>query len=586
MTSPSTGWSQSWTGTVDVSSVTGSEGACPFAGDLGDLAAALADPVMLMTVSGDLRWGNHAAERLFGVTLADGVGRNMLEFMHPDDAEMAVVSVEAMQNKQIGTLLELRIRGAEGWRLVEVRGTSFGDDILLSVRDITDRRRWEVASDAAAEFRALLQNAASITLVLERGGEIRSSSSVVTRLLGHDQERLEREAFDCLVDVHDRAEFANALHDVVEPGAHPVTVDLRLVRRSGGVVPFALTFTNLLDDPSVGGIVATGHDISDRVLTEEELRESNSLLATTLDAITEGILVVDQDGRITSFNPRFAEMWRVPEAVLESRDDAQALAWVLDQLADPEAFLAKVEELYAQPEAISHDILHFKTGRVFERNSRPRRLLGEVVGRVWSFRDITEHEQLKEELAHQALHDSLTGLPNKSLFRDRIDHAVARLHRSERRVAVLFIDLDDFKNVNDTLGHWAGDALLVQLTERLTQQLRRADTAARLGGDEFAVLLDDLTDDAVPAELSQRIIDALREPIVIATSRLTLTASVGIAFGDSSADTDELLRNADIAMYAAKAAGKNCSRVFTPEMHASAVDRLEAVSAWIAPAPS
>ena len=577
---------QSRAGTVDVSSVTGSVAACPFAGDLGDLAAALADPVMLMTEAGDLRWGNHAAERLFGITLADGVGRNMLEFLHPDDIEMAVVSVEAMRDKAVGTLLELRVRGAEGWRLVEVRGTSFGDDILLSVRDISDRRRWEVASDATAEFRTLMQNAASITLVLERGGEIRSSSSVVTRLLGHDQERLEREPFDCIVEAHDRAEFANALREVIAPGARPVTVDLRLVRRAGGVTPFAVTFTNLLDDPSVGGIVVTGHDISDRVLTEERLRESNSLLATTLDAITEGILVVDQGGQITSFNPRFAEMWHLPEAVLESRDDAQALAWVLDQLADPEAFLAKVESLYAHPEAISHDIVHFKTGRVFERNSRPRRLLGEVVGRVWSFRDITEHEQLKQQLAHQALHDALTGLPNKSLFCDRIDHAVARLSRSARRVAVLFIDLDDFKNVNDTLGHWAGDALLVQLTERLTQQLRRGDTAARLGGDEFAVLLDDIADDAIPVEIAQRIIDALRAPIVIATSRLTLTASIGIAYGHSSADTDELLRNADIAMYAAKAEGKNCSRVFTPAMHASAVDRLASVTAWISPASS
>jgi len=215
---------------------------------------------------------------------------------------------------------------------------------------------------------------------------------------------------------------------------------------------------------------------------------------------------------------------------------------------------------------------------VIERSSQPRRLDGVNVGRVWSFRDITEHERLKQQLAHQALHDSLTGLPNKSLFRDRIDQSVARLNRSENRIAVLFVDLDDFKNVNDTLGHWAGDALLVQLSDRLTDQLRQSDTAARLGGDEFAVLVDDLGDDAVAVDVAQRIIDALRQPIVIATRRLTISASVGIAYGDKSADTDELLRNADIAMYAAKASGKNCSRVFTPEMHASAVDRLDSAS--------
>jgi diguanylate cyclase (GGDEF)-like protein/PAS domain S-box-containing protein len=325
--------------------------------------------------------------------------------------------------------------------------------------------------------------------------------------------------------------------------------------------------------------VATGHDISDRALAEEALRESNSLLVTTLEATTEGILAVDQTGHITSFNRGFAEMWLIPDDVLDSRDDRRVLECVLDQLVDPEVFLAKVREVYQDPEAQSHDIAYFKTGRVFERHSRPRRLAGEVVGRVWTFRDITEHEQLKQQLAHQALHDSLTGLPNKSLFRDRIDHAVARLHRSQHQVAVLFVDLDDFKNVNDTLGHWAGDALLVQLGERLTHQLRRGDSAARLGGDEFAVLLDELTDNSVAIDVAQRIIAVLQEPIVIGTTRLALTASVGIAYGNARADTDELLRNADIAMYAAKAQGKNCSRVFTTDMHASAIHRLESVSA-------
>lgn len=565
-------------GCVDGGRVTGSEVVCRFAGDVGDLAVALADPVMLINMRGDLRWGNVAAERIFGMTLADGVGRNMLEFLHPDDVDIAFVAVEAMQHKEVGTLLEVRIRGAEGWRLVEVRGTSFGEDILLSVRDITDRRRWEVAGDASAEFRALIQNGASITMVLERTGEIRSSSSVVTRLLGQDQEQLEGRPFACIVDTRDHAALATALQTASAPGARPVTVDLRLVRRAGGAVPFALTFTNLIDDPSLAGIVATGHDISDRVVAEEELRESNSLLATTLEATTEGILVVDLHGRISSFNRRFAEMWLIPDDALDTRDMSQAVAWVLDQLVDPDALMNQVQELHAAPEALTQDVLHFKDGRVIERNSRPRRLGDVVVGRVWSFRDITEHERLKQQLAHQALHDSLTGLPNKTLFRDRIDQAVSRLDRTEHQIAVLFIDLDDFKHVNDTLGHWAGDSLLVQISDRLTNQLRLADTAARLGGDEFAVLVDDLTDSNVAVDIAQRIINAVQEQILVGTTQLTLSATVGIAYGTKGADTDELLHNADIAMYAAKAQGKNCSLVFTPDMHATALHRFESLS--------
>ena len=545
------------------------------AGDSSDLATALPDPVVLIGQFGELRWANRAAEQLFGITLADAVGRNILEYLHPDDAQVATLAVSSVQEKEVGTLLEVRVRSRDGWRLVEVRGTSFRDDILLTVRDITDRRRWEVAGDEVARFRALIQNGASITMLLDRDGTVSASSVVVTRLLGHDQELIEGRALAGIVDPRDRGVLMTALSQVRASDSGPVTVDLRLGHVNGRVVPFALTFTNLLDDPTLGGIVATGHDISDRVTAEDKLRETNSLLATTLESTADGILVVDQAGQISSFNRRFAEMWQIPDDVLASRDDARALAWVLGQLQDPDTFLIKVQELYATPEAHSHDVLQFKDGRVFERDSLPRQIGDRVVGRVWSFRDITEQEQLKQELAHQALHDSLTGLANQALFRDRIDHAAARLHRHEHQLAVLFIDLDDFKNVNDTLGHWAGDALLVQISERLVSRLRVEDTAARLGGDEFAVLVDDLTDRNDPLDIAQRIIDVLREPIIIAAKELTITASIGIAYGDAGTNADELLRNADLAMYAAKAQGKNCRRVFEPDMHATAVDRLD-----------
>ena len=154
--------------------------------------------------------------------------------------------------------------------------------------------------------------------------------------------------------------------------------------------------------------------------------------------------------------------------------------------------MAKLQGLYEEPEAHSHDLLEFKDGRIFERDSLPQYIGGEVVGRVWSFRDITEHRRLQSELTHQAFHDPLTGLANQALFRDRVDHAATRLQRNGGQLAVLFIDLDDFKTVNDSLGHSAGDALLQLVSERLAGCLRAGDTAARLGGDEFAVLMDAL----------------------------------------------------------------------------------------------
>jgi PAS domain-containing protein len=146
-----------------------------------------------------------------------------------------------------------------------------------------------------------------------------------------------------------------------------------------------------------------------------EVRSTVSVLSATLDATADGILVVDATGAISHYNRQFVEMWRLPQTIIEQRDDALALQCVIDQLEHPDLFLAKVEELYAQPESTSDDTLLFKDGRVVERHSCPHRVDGTIAGRVWSFRDITERQQLVDELAHQAFHDSLTGLANLSL---------------------------------------------------------------------------------------------------------------------------------------------------------------------------
>jgi diguanylate cyclase (GGDEF)-like protein/PAS domain S-box-containing protein len=316
-------------------------------------------------------------------------------------------------------------------------------------------------------------------------------------------------------------------------------------------------------------------DITKRKQAEADLRQTLSLLSATLDATADGILVVDREGRIARFNQRFVEMWRLPEDILASRDDQRALAFVLDQLREPEPFLAKVQELYTQPEAESLDILEFRDGRILERSSKPQRVGGQTVGRVWSFRDITERKRLEDELAHQAFHDSLTGLANQALFRDRVQHALTRTGRHDGRLAVLYLDLDNFKTVNDSLGHPTGDKLLICVAERLRACLRAMDTAARLGGDEFAVLLEDLTSAGDATGLADRLIAALQQPFTVADREVFIGASIGIALDAPGVSNDQLLRNADIAMYTAKRRGRGRYEIFQPEMHAAAVERLE-----------
>ena len=228
-----------------------------------------------------------------------------------------------------------------------------------------------------------------------------------------------------------------------------------------------------------------------------------------------------------SVNRKFAELWRLPADLLATRVDASAIEYVLPQLVNPELFAAKVAEVYADPEAHSHDVLHFHDGRVFDRYSQPQYVDGEIVGRVWCFRDSTERNRLEEQLAHQALHDPLTGLANQTLFRDRVDHA---LTRSSGNLAVVFLDIDNFKTVNDSLGHSAGDRLLVGVTDRLRQCLRGVDTAARLGGDEFAVLLEDAGSEADVMRFAQRLLGAFKRTFTIEGIEVSASLSIGIAF--------------------------------------------------------
>jgi diguanylate cyclase len=188
-------------------------------------------------------------------------------------------------------------------------------------------------------------------------------------------------------------------------------------------------------------------------------------------------------------------------------------------------------------------------------------------------------QSAQAELEHQAFHDTLTGLPNRALFRNRVEHALAGQRRDGLPVAVLIIDIDDFKHVNDGLGPAAGDVVLQEVAARLEDCMRPVDTAARLGGDEFAVLINDTESELHAVEIAQRVTERLRAPISLPERDVVLATSVGIAFGDpatlAEADAEELLRNADVAMHRAKDNGKGHYQVFQPEMHARALARLE-----------
>jgi diguanylate cyclase (GGDEF)-like protein/PAS domain S-box-containing protein len=239
-------------------------------------------------------------------------------------------------------------------------------------------------------------------------------------------------------------------------------------------------------------------------------------------------------------------------------------------------FLAEVRAIPSTP--MPRDLpLRRKDGSFVQLESVFNNLVGvaNVGGVVVTARDVTERRALEDQLAYQAFHDSLTGLANRALFSERITHALERGIRRSNLVAVLFIDLDDFKTVNDSLGHAVGDDLLVTVAERIRSCIRPEDTCARLGGDEFAVLIEGIThpDGAVTA--ARRIIGAMAEPLAIAGSDAAVQGSIGIALGSAGQTASEIMRSADLAMYRAKGEGKGRYALYEPSMHELVLERLE-----------
>ena len=237
--------------------------------------------------------------------------------------------------------------------------------------------------------------------------------------------------------------------------------------------------------------------------------------------------------------------------------------------------------LAGAPQVWDADVLHANGRRsCAQLTAIPMVIDGRVCGVHGIAKDVTIHRVMEEQLAHQAFHDALTGLANRVLFRERVERALLRAARAREggaaeHVAVVFLDLDDFKAVNDSLGHAEGDRLLEAVAGRLLKATRGCDTVARLGGDEFAVLLDGMAarDDA--GAVVQRITSALRAPVALTAKEVTASCSLGLAHATPGDGPDELLRNADVAMYRAKAAGKSRHAVFEPAMHAAVLERVE-----------
>ncbi len=305
-----------------------------------------------------------------------------------------------------------------------------------------------------------------------------------------------------------------------------------------------------------------------------DLQRSEERFRSLVRNATDGVVVLGQDGLIRYESPAVERILGRPpgaglgRAVIDDihPDDRSTVQRALGEVAASSGsqmaleFRARhVDGSWRTLEAIAKNLLDDPA----------------VGGLVVNYRDITERKVLEEQLRHQAFHDVLTGLANRSLFRDRLGHALMRAGRGGRPTAVLYLDLDDFKSVNDRLGHAAGDRLLVAVGDRLRAATRAGDTVARLGGDEFAIIVEE-AEPSEAAQAAERILRTLTPPFAIDASQIVARASIGIAVQTvDSGDADELLRRADIAMYAVKARGGDGHVTYEPELYDATVARME-----------
>jgi diguanylate cyclase (GGDEF)-like protein/PAS domain S-box-containing protein len=316
-------------------------------------------------------------------------------------------------------------------------------------------------------------------------------------------------------------------------------------------------------------MAGTHLEITKDKLAELALEESESRLRILIERFPGGVMVENADRQVVLTNQEFCDIFGIPMSpqALVGIDCRNSAEQVKELFAEPDEFVHRVEEVLAQGRLVLDEVINMADGRVLERHYIPVHIEGEYSGHVWIYRDITERKTEEAHLQHIAYYDTLTDLPNRSLLSDRLNQAIVQAERRKTFVAIAYIDLDGFKEVNDTLGHKAGDDLLISVSNQMREMLREGDTLARLGGDEFVAVMIDLPDMASATPLIDRLLQAASQEIETDEKTLVVSASIGLTFyhTDNALDADHLLRQADHAMYQAKLSGKNRYALFDPQ---------------------
>ena len=527
---------------------------------------------------------NNAGERAFGYTRDEVLRLNMSQVTTPEHLELARTKLaEKIAGKTEQTVYEADCFTKDGRRLtLEINSSVIYKDgkpvaVQGIARDITERKRTEEAlKRSEKEYRELFENANDLIYTHDLKGDFTSLNRAGEKITGYTREEALTMNVADVVAPEYLTGARQMIADKLATGSS-TSYELQITAKNGKRVSLELSTRLIVEDGRAVAVQGIGRDITARKEAESTLHNAISLFASTFESTADGIIVINDKQQVTAYNQKFVDIWKVPSAIILTKDALKFAEFVSSQVNEPEKFIANLERLYSDPLMVSTDIIELRDGRIFERYSQPQFMEGKPVGRVCCFRDVTKRERAEEKLRHYALHDTLTNLPNRVEFMNHLSQAIDRKDANPaNQFAVLFLDLDRFKIINDSLGHVVGDKFLIAIAERLRTCVRPGDVVARLGGDEFTILLNRTGELEEVAKVAERLQVQLAEPFKIDNYEVFTTASIGIIVADElPREPDDFLRDADTAMYRAKEAGKARYEIFDREMHAHNLNVLQ-----------
>ncbi|MDI3323257.1 EAL domain-containing protein [Pontibacterium granulatum] len=523
----------------------------------------------------EIQYVNEAFTRLFGYKLGELIGKTP-----------AVLQSE-LTDESVYAALEEKLIDAKPWQgefinrdkqgdLITVESNIFpvqhlhGEDIhyICMLNDIRERK------DAEEHIRLLsrvVEHSPTIVVITDPDGHIEYVNPKFEEVTGYSKEEVLGENPRILKSGETEQEEYEHLWQVISNGGVWVG-DLHNKRKDGSLYWERANIGSIKDDKGeVIHYVAIKEIITQLKEDEKQLRLASAVFQTAAEAI----MVTDADNKIQMVNPSFASITGYEEAEVLGRKPS-----ILKSGKHAAHFYENIHNALAARGFWEGEIWNKrKNGEIYPKWQTISAMLdaeGQVEGYVSLFNDITERKKNEELILQQANFDALTGLPNRNLFADRLSQALSRAGRLQQRGALLFIDLDRFKLVNDTLGHSAGDLLLQETSVRIKDCLRRSDTAARLGGDEFAIIIPEIQKLSDVQEVAHKILDRLAQPFMLDEHEAFVSGSIGITiFPDDGRESEVLVRNADSAMYKSKEQGRNTYQFYTAEMNEAALRKRE-----------